>query len=92
MLRSATPLQLTLLHELMCGTDTVPHVLQNESHPFNQQWPQVEFCAGNDIQFMAYSPLGYGAFKKPGEITVLSDPTLKRVGDKHGKSVAQVRG
>lgn len=83
--------KVTLLHELMCGTDTIPHVLQCESHPFNQQINSVEFCAANDIRFMAYSPLGYGAFKRPGEITVLSDPTLKSIGDKHGRSIAQVR-
>lgn len=29
--------KVTLLHELLCGTDTVPHVVQCESHPYCQQ-------------------------------------------------------
>jgi diketogulonate reductase-like aldo/keto reductase len=68
-----------------------PHVVQCESHPFLQQWDLIEFCKNNHIQFMAYSPLGYGAFKKADEITVLTDPTLKKIAAKHGKSTAQVR-
>lgn len=82
---------MTLLHELLCGTKMTPHVVQCESHPFLQQWNLLEYCQRNGIQFMAYSPLGYGAFKKPDEITVLADPTLKKIGEKHGKTIAQVR-
>eukprot|EP00730_Choanoeca_flexa_P014052 TRINITY_DN6001_c0_g1_i1.p1 TRINITY_DN6001_c0_g1~~TRINITY_DN6001_c0_g1_i1.p1 ORF type:complete len:383 (+),score=65.13 TRINITY_DN6001_c0_g1_i1:60-1208(+) len=83
--------KIQLLHELMSGKhDIIPHVLQNESHPFNQQWRQLEFCQKAGIQFMAYSPLGYGAFKDPNEVTVLSDPTLAEIGAKHGISTAAV--
>jgi hypothetical protein len=31
-----------------------------------------------------------GAFKGSNEITVLTDPTLKAIAEKHGKSTAQV--
>eukprot|EP00056_Hartaetosiga_gracilis_P022687 m.32370 g.32370 ORF g.32370 m.32370 type:complete len:379 (-) comp9777_c0_seq5:752-1888(-) len=82
--------QLQLLHELMCGNSFIPHVLQNESHPYLQQWDQLEFCKKNNIQFMAYSPLGYGAFAGDDRPRVLTNPVIKEVADKHNKSTAQV--
>ncbi|EDQ90983.1 uncharacterized protein MONBRDRAFT_15533, partial [Monosiga brevicollis MX1] len=82
--------KIQLLHELMMGDHAmIPHVLQNEGHPYNQQWRQLEyvFCQKVGIQFMAYSPLGYGAFPF---VTVLANPVLKEIADKHDKSTAQV--
>ncbi len=82
--------KVTLLHELICGTDVIPHVVQSESHPFCQQWGLLDFCQNNGIQMQAYSPLGYGSFKSETERTVLTDPTLAKIGAKHGKSIASV--
>jgi diketogulonate reductase-like aldo/keto reductase len=82
--------KVTLLHELICGTDFVPHVAQSEAHPFCQQWGLLDFCTKNGIQLQAYSPLGYGSFKAENERTVLTEPLLAKIAAKHGKSVAQV--
>ena len=79
-----------LLHELCCGTDTVPHVLQCESHPYQQQKRLLGFCKKNNIQFQAYSPLGYGEFAGADEVRVLQSPTVLAVAEKHSKSAAQV--
>ena len=36
--------KVTLLHELLCGTDTKPAIVQSESHPYNQQTQLIDFC------------------------------------------------
>jgi len=48
------------------------------------------FCKQNGIQFQAYSPLGYGAFVREGEVRVLECPEIKEIGARHGKTAAQV--
>ncbi len=71
------------------GTDHVPTVVQSECHPYCQQKGLVKFCEMNNIQFQAYSPLGYGQFKSADEISVLENPVINAIGKKHGKSAAQ---
>jgi diketogulonate reductase-like aldo/keto reductase len=44
----------------------------------------------NNIQFQAYSPLGYGEFVSDDEIKVLDNPTIADIGKKHGKHPAAV--
>lgn len=82
--------QVQLLHELTANTDTIPAVLQAESHPFLQQWGLKKHCKQLGIQFQSYSPLGYGMFKKEDEHTVMTHPVIIEVARKHGKSPAQV--
>lgn len=77
--------QVQLLHELLCGTDTKPQVVQHESHPYCQQWGLLQYCKMNDIQFQAYSPLGYGEFVPEGEVRVLENPVLQKIAEKHGR-------
>lgn len=80
--------KVTLLHELSCGSSVKPAIVQNECHPYNQQTQLIEYCEMNGIQFQGYSPLGYGEFVKDGEVKVLENPVLMRIGEKHGKSTA----
>eukprot|EP00755_Sulcionema_specki_P021959 Sspe_Gene.75348::Locus_47082_Transcript_1_1_Confidence_1.000_Length_1432::g.75348::m.75348/K00002/AKR1A1, adh; alcohol dehydrogenase (NADP+) len=76
--------QVQLLHELLCGTKTKPAVVQAESHPYNQQWGLLKYCHLNNIQFQAYSPLGYGEFIGKDETPVLTNPVLQKIAVKHG--------
>jgi len=82
--------KVTLLHELMQGTDRVPDIAQSESHPYCQQWGLLKFCQMNGIQMQGYSPLGYGEFKSADEVSVLSNPVIQAIGEKYGKSTAEV--
>ena len=76
--------QVQLLHELLCGTDVKPAVVQHESHPYCQQWGLLKYCQMLNIQFQAYSPLGYGEFVGADEIKVLEHPVLQDIAERHG--------
>lgn len=71
------------LQRLLDECDVVPVLNQVECHPYLAQNELKEFCAKHDIFVEAWSPLDQG-----GE--VLSDDTVKRIADAHGKSPAQV--
>ncbi|WP_167629873.1 aldo/keto reductase [Listeria valentina] len=70
------------LKELIADADIVPMVNQIELHPHLTQEPLRQFCRDHKIVVEAWSPLGNGQ--------MLSDPELKKIADKYGKSVAQV--
>ena len=55
---------------------------QVEYHPFLAQDEIMDVCKRNDIMLTAYSPLARG--------DVIDNPTLKEIGDRHGKSAVQV--
>jgi len=80
--------KVSLLHELLCGTDHVPAVVQSERHPYCQQTNLIKFCQMNGILFQGYSPLGYGEFKSDTEVSVLENPIINEIAKKHGKSAA----
>ncbi|MGO1057742.1 aldo/keto reductase [Planococcus sp. FY231025] len=71
------------LQRLLDECDVVPVLNQIECHPYLAQNELKEFCAKHDIFIEAWSPLDQG-----GE--VLSDETVKRIAESHGKSPAQV--
>jgi 2,5-diketo-D-gluconate reductase B len=56
--------------------------IQVEYHPFLDQRPLVAAAARAGVALTAYSPLARGK--------VLSDVTLQRIGEEHGKTAAQV--
>ena len=76
--------QVQLLHELLCGATVKPAVVQHESHVYLQQWGLLKYCQMNQIQFQAYSPLGYGEFVGADEVKVLEHPVLQGIARKHG--------
>ena len=75
-----TPQHLELL---MHDTAVVPAVNQIELHPRFTQQETRDFCKVHGIQVESWSPIGGGG----GDL--LSEPLLKEIGDKYGKSPAQ---
>jgi diketogulonate reductase-like aldo/keto reductase len=70
------------LQRLFDETDLRPAVNQIELHPALPQDELRAFNAENDIVTESWSPLAQGG--------LLSEPTLKRLAEKHGKSPAQI--
>ena len=70
------------LDRIINETGVTPVLNQIELHPAYQQRAVREYHAQRDIKIECYSPLGSGA--------VLDNPAIKKVADKHGKTVAQV--
>ena len=61
---------------------TAPMVNQIELNPKIHQPETVAFCQNHHIQLEAWSPLGNGK--------LLDNPVIKKIADKHNKTVAQV--
>ena len=70
------------LERIIGETGVTPVVNQIELHPRFQQRDSREFHKKHNIHIESWSPLGSGR--------LLSDPTLEKIANKHGKSVAQV--
>jgi diketogulonate reductase-like aldo/keto reductase len=70
------------LEDLLTEANVVPMVDQIELHPTLTQEPLRNYLAENKIAVEAWSPLGQG--------NLLSEPVLVKIGEKYGKSAAQV--
>lgn len=70
--------------DLIVFNEIVPAVNQIETHPFNQQLATQAFLEQNGIQIEAWAPFAEG---KQG---IFQNEVLSGIGEKHGKSVAQV--
>jgi 2,5-diketo-D-gluconate reductase A len=70
------------LDRIMDATGIVPVINQVELHPQYQQRDIRDYHESGGIKLECYSPLGSG--------TVLDNPVIAEIADKHGKSVAQV--
>jgi len=70
------------LEKLLANSTETPVINQVEIQPWLQQAALREFDASHGIVTEAWSPLARGR--------VLGDPTLEAIGQKHGKSSAQV--
>ena len=72
------------LEKLMAECEIKPAINQFECHPFLTQEPVIAHCEKLDIACEAWGPLG-------GRGTPLvNDPKLTTIGEKYGKSAAQV--
>lgn len=67
-----------------CGE--YPMLNQIELHPYNTMKEIVTFCREHAIQVEAYSPFGRGNLVSE----LLNNPQLRKIADKHGKTVGQV--
>jgi diketogulonate reductase-like aldo/keto reductase len=70
------------LQDLLATCQVVPMVNQVELHPFLTQAEVRAYCAENQIQVEAWSPLMQGQ--------ALAHPTVVEIGQKYAKSTAQV--
>ena len=72
------------LIDLIKFNEVVPAVNQVETHVFNQQVKAQEIMKKYGVQIQAWAPFA------EGKNNLFSNETLKAVGDKYNKSVAQV--
>ena len=72
------------LIDLIKFNEVVPAVNQVETHVFNQQVKAQEIMKKYGVQIQAWAPFA------EGKNNLFSNETLKSVGDKYNKSVAQV--
>lgn len=70
------------LREAIDASETPILTNQVEYHPFKDQSDVLAFCIENDILLTAYSPVAKGR--------VVGNPTLQAIGDRYGKTEAQV--
>jgi 2,5-diketo-D-gluconate reductase A len=70
------------LEAIISGTGIIPAVNQIETHPHFQQRAIRETLTYYGIKMEAYSPLGTGS--------VLDDPVIEKIAERHGKSPAQI--
>src|SRR5881394_1738749 len=64
--------------------EVVPAVNQIETHPFHQQMETQKFLKENNIQIESWGPFA------EGKNNIFHNEVLVSVGEKHGKTVAQV--
>lgn len=72
------------LEEILDEANVLPTVNQVEMHPYVVLDDLVEFCTDNTIVCEAWSPLG------SSKIELLEESILKGIGEKYGKTAAQV--
>lgn len=72
------------LSDLVIFNEVTPQVNQVEINPFHQQISAEENMIKNNVQPSAWAPFG------EGKNNMFTNETLKEIGDKYNKSVAQV--
>jgi diketogulonate reductase-like aldo/keto reductase len=70
------------LEDLLLSVDIVPMVNQMEFHPYLVQQDLIDYCNAHQIQYEAWSPMMKG--------NIFSLDSIKEMGEKYGKSTAQV--
>jgi diketogulonate reductase-like aldo/keto reductase len=70
--------------DLIKHHDVTPAVNQIETHPFHQQIETQKFLQENGIQHESWGPFA------EGKNNIFQNEILRAIGEKHGKSIAQV--
>lgn len=70
--------------EILSLCEVKPTILQTELHPYHQEPSLKTFLKENGIVAQAWYPLGHG------DKALLEDPLLTALGQKYGKSAAQI--
>ena len=72
------------IREILDLCEVKPAVLQTEVHPYSQEKELKTFLAGEGIVIQAWYPLGHG------DKALIEEPLFTRLGQKYGKSSAQI--
>lgn len=72
------------IEELQTKWEVVPQFIQVEAHPYFTQKELRKTLDKYGIKLMSWYPLGHG------DKSLLNEPVFKKLGDKYGKSPAQV--
>ena len=64
--------------------EVVPQVMQAEAHPYFTQGELRKTLAKHNIKLMSWYPLGHG------DASLMSEPVFKKLGEKYGKTSAQI--
>lgn len=72
------------LADIVAFNEITPQVNQIEVNPLNQQKEAQKTMQERNVQMSAWAPFG------EGNSNILQNPILKKIGDNHQKSVAQV--
>lgn len=72
------------IQEILDVCEVKPAVLQTELHPYFQETEMKAFLDKEDIVIQAWYPLGHG------DKALLSEPLFTTLGEKYGKSNAQI--
>lgn len=78
------------LDRLLGETSVTPAVNQIELHPYFQQTASQRLHAEHGMLTQAWSPIGGITSYGGGAKSTFDDPTLLKIGRRHGKSAAQV--
>ena len=72
------------IQEILDVCEVNPAVLQTEVHPYSQEKALKEFLNKEGIAIQAWYPLGHG------DKALLEEPVFTKLGEKYGKSAAQI--
>lgn len=72
------------MEEILNICEVKPAVLQTEVHPYSQEKKLKSFLEANGIAAQAWYPLGHG------DNALLQEPVFTKLGEKYGKSNAQI--
>lgn len=72
------------LQEILKICEIKPSVIQVEAHPYYPQNELKEVLKENDIKVQAWYPLGHG------DKSLIEEPIFKELGEKYGKTPAQI--
>ena len=73
-----------MIQEILDVCEVKPAVLQTEVHPYSQEKALKEFLNKEGIAIQAWYPLGHG------DKALLEEPVFTKLGEKYGKSAAQI--
>lgn len=73
------------LADLIGSNEIKPAVNQIETNVWNQKWSECEYMASEGVQHEAWAPFA------EGNNHVFTNPVLKKIAEKHGKSTGQVQ-